>query len=218
MHVHRARVTGIIVVFPHGFQHLLAGERAAAVGDEHLQEIKFLRGQAHFLSAEGDGALDEVDLHIMHADDFLLLHDVSPGAAQHGANPRAHLQNVERFGHVVVRAVFQTEDFVHVLALGGQHDNRNTGCFADALADAESVHLWQHHVQQHKIIHPGKEFVQRFLTIHGGIGFVAVLFKRIFQAFQNKRLIVHQQNAFSHDGSPQYNLPRTAACLLYPEL
>ena len=129
-----------------------------------------------------------------------------------------NLQNVERLGHVVVRAVFQAEDFVHILALGGQHDNRHTGCFADALADAESVHLRQHHVQQHKIIHPGKEFVQRFLTIHGGIGFVAVLFKRIFQAFQNKRLIVHQQNAFSHDGSPQYNLPRTAARLLYPEL
>ena len=140
-----------------------------------MQEIKFLRGQAHFLSAEGDGALDEVDLHIMHADDFLLLHDVSPGAAQHGANPRAHLQNVERFGHVVVRTHQKAGVLVLGQGLGRQHqDGHHAAAIPDGLGQGKAIHFRHHHIAQQQVNVLVVDDVQRRFAVEGRDRFIAV--------------------------------------------
>ena len=151
MDVHRAGIAGVVVL-PDVFQHLLAGEGAAAVGDEQVQEVELLGGQLDLLAPQLHRALEEVALHIPHADDLLFFHGGGgTGAAQHRADAGTHLQDIEGLGHVVIRAVFQAEDLIHVLALGGEHDDRHVGLLADALAHAQAVQLGQHYVQQHQV-------------------------------------------------------------------
>jgi hypothetical protein len=56
------------------------------------------------------------------------------GAPQDGLDAGLDLQNIERLGHIVVRAVFQPENLIDVLALGGEHDDGHVAVLADALA------------------------------------------------------------------------------------
>ena len=75
-------------------------------------------------------------------------------APQHGANPREELARVEGLGEVVVRADLEPDHLVHVLALGGQHDDGQGGPLgrrADLAADLEAVHAGQHQVEQDEV-------------------------------------------------------------------
>ena len=118
--------------------------------------------------------------------------DPNMDPTENGLDPCLHFQNIVGLGHVVVGAVFQAEDLVHVLTLGGKHDNRHVGVFPDALTNADAIQLGQHHIQQDHIVLSAKELGQRFLSIHGAIGFVALLLQGIFQSLQNKRLVIHK--------------------------
>ena len=68
-------------------------------------------------------------------------------SAEDSFDPGFHFQNVKRLGYVIVRAVFQSQDLIHVITLGGQHDHRYIGKFADLLADLKAGQLRQHDVQ-----------------------------------------------------------------------
>ena len=78
---------------------------------------------------------------------------------------RLHFQNVKRLGHIVVRAVFQTQYFVDMLAFGRQHDDGDVGMLANPLAHRDAVKFRQHYVQENEIKLTGKELCQRFLAI-----------------------------------------------------
>ena len=119
-------------------------------------------------------------------------------APEDGFDPSLDLQNVKRLGHVIVRAVFKPEDFIHILALGSQHDDRHIAALTDALADLDAVQPRQHHVQQNQIILTGKKLGQRFLAVHRGIGQIAVLLQTVFQSLENQGFVVHQQNLSGH--------------------
>ena len=199
MHVHRAHVAHVIV-FPHGLQQRLAAVNLAAVGNQELKQIKLLGRQPNGLAAEHHGAVLAVDLQIVHPDDalFLMHLGLRLAAPEDGFDPRLNLQNVKRLGHVIVRAVFKPEDFIHILALGGQHDDRHIAALTDALADLDAVQPRQHHVQQNQIILTGKKLGQRFLAVHRGIGQIAVLLQTVFQSLENQGFVVHQQNLSGH--------------------
>ena len=201
MHVHRAQVAQIVVL-PDGFQKVFAAENLAAVADEQLKQIEFLRREVDLLLADGHRAVVQVDAHVAHRQNrlsaFLLHHR---GAAEDGLDAALDLEDVERLGHIIVRAVFETQNLVHVLALGGEHDDRHRGFFADALAHLNAVYLGQHDVQKHKIIAPGEKFVQRFLAVHCGIRFIIILFKGIFESLHDQRFVVYDQYFACHPHS-----------------
>ena len=88
----------------------------------------------------------------------------------------------------------------------------STGCllytshialFADALANLDAVQLGQHHVQKHQIILAGEEFIYGFLAILCRIGLVAVLFKAVFQALDDERLVIDDQYLLRHIYPPK---------------
>ena len=178
MHVHRAGVAHVIVL-PHRFQHGFPAEHLAPVGDEQLQQIKFLGRQADFLAAQGDGTVHDVHFHIVHPDDLLFFPGGGLGrAAQHRLDPGLHLQDVEGLGHVIVRAVFQAQDLIHILALGGEHQDGHVAALPDALAHLDAVQLGQHHVQQHQVHLLLEKNLQCLLAVRGGEDLIPFLFQR----------------------------------------
>jgi hypothetical protein len=73
-------------------------------------------------------------------------------AAQHGVDAGQQLARVEGLGQVVVGAHFQADDAVHVLDLGGQHDDgRAVAGGAQAAADGQAVLAGQHQVQHDQV-------------------------------------------------------------------
>ena len=120
------------------------------------------------------------------------------GAAQDGLDAGLDLKDIEGLGHIVVRAVFQPQNFVDLFTLGGQHDDRYIAVLPDPLAHGDTVHLRQHHVQQDEVVMACKELGQRFVAVSGGIRLEAFLFQRIFQTLNNQGLIVNKEDAFRH--------------------
>ncbi len=120
----------------------------------------------------------------MHTDDlfFLRLH-ILAGTAQDGLDTRLDLQDVERFGHIVVRAVFEPQNFIHVFALGGEHDNRHIGLLADPLADLNAVQFGQHHIQQDKVNGIALKDLERLLAVRRGQDLIPLLLQGEFQPF-----------------------------------
>ena len=114
----------------------------------------------------------------MHRQDIALLFFARRAhAAQDGLDTRLDFQNVERLGHIIVRAVFQAEDLIHIFALCGEHDDGHVGFLTDALTDFDPVHHRQHHVQQDQINVVAAEFFKRFRPVVGGQYLVSVLFQ-----------------------------------------
>ena len=135
MHVHRAQISRIFVA-PKRFQQLFAAVNLAAIGDEQAQHIKFLGGEIDFLPAKRDRAQILIDAQFVHRQDIALLFFARRAhAAQDGLDTRLDFQNVERLGHIIVRAVFQAEDLIHIFALCGEHDDGHVGFLTDALTD-----------------------------------------------------------------------------------
>jgi hypothetical protein len=75
-------------------------------------------------------------------------------ATQHGLDPRHQLVRVERLGQVVVSAQFQALDAAQLIALGGEHDDRNLVVrAAQAAAGGQAVFAGQHQVEHDQVEH-----------------------------------------------------------------
>ena len=76
-------------------------------------------------------------------------------AAQDGANASQQFPRLEWLGQIIVRPQFQTNDAVHGIALGGQHQyrhlRRSAWHGAYAAADLKPIHVRQHQIQNHQI-------------------------------------------------------------------
>ncbi|MNC33478.1 hypothetical protein D3C75_818710 [compost metagenome] len=72
-------------------------------------------------------------------------------AAQHGADPGQQLTGVERLGQIVIRPHLQTDDAIHFVPLGGEHQYRDlVARLSQAAADGEPVLPRQHQVEHHQ--------------------------------------------------------------------
>ena len=128
---------------------------------------------------------------------FLLL-NTSGNTTKNRLDARLHLKDIERLGHIIIRAVLKTEDLIHILALCGQHDDRDIAPFTNPLADSNTVQLRKHHVQKDQIKRTRLKLGQGLFSVHGTVCLVTFLFQRIFQALQDQRFVVHQEDPFTH--------------------
>ena len=115
-------------------------------------------------------ALRQLRIHAVHIDAVLVVVNGQPAGAEaagagdllvlaHGlgvtqrhADAGQQFGSAKRLGDVVVRAQIQAQDLVHLVALGGQHDDRDIGGRGRALqaaADLHAVDAGQHNVQQY---------------------------------------------------------------------
>ena len=72
-------------------------------------------------------------------------------ATELGLDPCQQLQGIKRLGDIVVRPHGQAHDLVHILHLGGEHDNGIQVGFPYPLAEGEAVHIREHHVQDGQV-------------------------------------------------------------------
>ena len=175
MHVHRAGLTGEVVV-PHRLEDVVTGEHHAPVGAQQPQQFKLLIGELHQLPVFPDLSGGGVDLQIAAGE-----HALRPGAAgpaQQGLYPGLELHDAEGLDHIVVRPRLQALHLVHLGGPGGEHEHRGVlqpGVGTDAPEDLQPVHPRQHDVQDKegglappalfKILLPGLE--AGHLVAHG---------------------------------------------------
>jgi hypothetical protein len=72
-------------------------------------------------------------------------------AAQYGPDPGLQHSGLDGFDHVVVRSGFESDHDVHVVALGGHHDDRHLAVRADPAARLQPAHPGQHQIQHHDV-------------------------------------------------------------------
>ena len=107
--------------------------------------------------------------------------------------------SVQQQEHRVIRVHDMEVNLIkRSVTLGGQHDDRNITAFTDPLADSNTIQFRQHHVQKDKVKRPCFKLGQGFFAVHGAVCFVAFLLQRIFQAFQDQRLVIHKEDPFTH--------------------
>ena len=72
-------------------------------------------------------------------------------AAEHGLDLGDQFPAAERFGQIVIRSHLKPDDPIDLLALGGQHDDRDIRLSAQSAAERESIFSRQHQIEQNKV-------------------------------------------------------------------
>ena len=75
----------------------------------------------------------------------------SLAAAQNGFDPRDQFAAAERLREVIVGPHLQANDAVDLLALGGQHDDRDVRFGAKLPAERKSILAWQHEIEEYEV-------------------------------------------------------------------
>ena len=146
-----------VVVAPAREQRqLLARERLPRMLDEHLHQRELAGRQVDRRVAVDQRARREVERERPEGDRALGRR--RPGreplrlAAQDGVDARDELARVERLRQVVVGAHLEPDDAVDVLALRGQHDDRDVlARAAHPAADRQAVLARQHEVEHDEV-------------------------------------------------------------------
>ena len=136
----------------------------------------FVRGQPDLCAVEGDpvGAGIEADL---AADQ--LGGGVSRRAPDQGAQPRQHLLDAERLGHVVVGAGIEARDLLRPGIARGQDQHRHIAApGAPSGEHGHAVDFRQPQIQHHRIVGLGVAEEMALLAVEGGVDGVVGLAQR----------------------------------------
>ena len=146
-----------------------------------------LRSQIDLAGGDKDPAAVRIQRQIARLDDFLcllrLLSRFLGVAAQDRLDARLYFQNVKWLCDIIIGAVFQPQNLIHIVAFCGQHNDRHLGELPDCLADFKSVQLRQHHVQKNHIILRLLCHLKRFLPVIGAGNFKSILFQTETDSF-----------------------------------
>ena len=174
-------------VAPDKAQQLLAAVNLARIAHQKLQKVKFFRGQIDLAGSDKDPAAVRIQRQIARLDDFLcllrLLSRFLGVAAQDRLDARLYFQNVKWLRDIIIGAVFQPQNLIHIVAFCGQHNDRHLRELPDCLADFKSVQLRQHHVQKNHIILRLLRHLKRFLPVIGAGNFKSILFQTETDSF-----------------------------------
>ena len=93
------------------------------MSNEDAQEVQLAGGEGHGLAALGEPVGARVEPKVAELRHLGIA--ASAGSAPHdGAHPGQQFARIEGLAHVVVGAHFEADDAVHLLALGGNDDDR----------------------------------------------------------------------------------------------
>lgn len=68
---------------------------------------------------------------------------------------RGEFARIEGFGEVIIGADFQADDAVHIVAMSGEHDDRDGGDGPDFAQDFEAAHAGKHNVKNDEGVSAG---------------------------------------------------------------
>lgn len=150
-----------------GIEYGGAGVDAVRTGKEELKHPVFARRERKPAAVQGH------DMGFRRKDESITGErsgGASLGRAQNGADSRQQDRTRERLGDVVVRSEVETPDDIPLLALRGQHNDRNIpnrGIGADAAADLVAVHARKHDIEKNKIGSGGQHRGKARFTVRG---------------------------------------------------
>ncbi len=146
--VHGTDVAAVVVT-PDDVQQIFPGIDPIGISDQQLHQVKFLGGEIHrhaffigvaALRIQSDGAPGDAGFRLALA-----------AAPENGPDPGLQLQNVKGLGEIVVGAVIEAQQLVHVLGFGGEHDDGHVGELADPSAGLQAIHHRHHHIQNDEL-------------------------------------------------------------------
>ena len=152
MHVHRARLTGVVGV-PHAREQRFAREHLPDVFEEQLQKLVFFERERNGTVVHRDGVAAFVERDAAAGEHAGRL---ACRAAQHRADARYHFHHAEGLREIVVRAGVQPDDLVILAAAGGgKYDGelRRERGGAQLFQYFKTVLAGEHDVKQHDIRH-----------------------------------------------------------------
>src|SRR5947208_1402057 len=197
-------------VAPDAREEHVAGEDAAGVAGQRLEDLELHEGQLDVGAAHANRALGGVDLEVDDLQGRLLLERLGarhPRAAQGGPHARPELAQRERLGDVVVGAELEAEDLVDLLGLRREHDDRDGRARAQPPAHLEPVHLAHHHVEHDEVQGRLGEALQRLPAVVGAYDLVAVLLEREAEQRLDRLLVVDEEDAWRAIGHVQHTVP-----------
>src|SRR5262249_22479860 len=111
---------------------------------------------------------------------------------------RQQFAELERFGHVVVRAEVEAENDVLLLAFGGEHDDGHiNAAAAHHAADLVAIDARQHDVQEDEFGLAVDRERQPLFAIGGGEDGVAAVLEGVLESAQYGGLVFHDEDASS---------------------
>ena len=104
----------------------------------------------------------------------------------------------ERFAQVVVSAQFQALDTAQLVALGGEHDDRNLIVrAAQAAAGGQTVFARQHQVEDDQVEHFTRQQAVHLLGVRDSACAIALADEKTLQQAAEPRIVVNNKNFFA---------------------
>jgi hypothetical protein len=127
-------------------------------------------------------------------------------ALENVTQPQQNFPDIERFGDVVVGAVFQSDHSIKRLIAPGDHDNRKVSLGADFLRDFQTTHLTKPKIERYQVNRILCEAAHCLIPVSGLEDFEAFVGQRSTQHSSHSRFVVDDQNA-----RPDHLLPSLKA-------
>src|SRR6266436_6705939 len=165
-----------------------------------LQQLKFLAGELHRLTATQNLVAAQVDVDIAEGIAVLLFRErLCP--PQNGLHAREQFSNREGLGDVVIGAEFETHNLVHFLAARREHNNGNRGALRlELLTHIQPAQAWHHHVEDDQVRGILQGPLEPFDTVECRYHLKALVLEIIAEPRNHVRLILDDQNfRCSHD-------------------
>src|SRR5947209_6364334 len=162
--------------------------------EKMLQKFKFFSGKLNWLAGTENLIALQVDLNIAERVAIHLLGQ-SLRSAQNGFDASEEFANGKRFGDVVVSAQLEPNDFIHLLAAGGEHDNGNRRALGlELLAYVETAHARHHHIENYQIGRILECAFQAIDAIESGNNLKALILEVIAQSGDHVWFILDNQD------------------------
>src|SRR5512138_1265252 len=121
VHIDGAGLT-VEVEAPGFLQDLFAAQDKSAVLGKGKEEIEFLGTQVKALRSKANFAAGGVNRHVTEMDRRRGVR-VAAGTSKNRVDTGDQFARVERFGQVVIRTQFETQDLVDILITSSEHEN-----------------------------------------------------------------------------------------------
>ena len=192
MYVHGPYVSRIFIS-PYDIQKVLSAVYFVGIENQKFKQIELFGGKIDLFSRDKYSPALTVQFQIAGFDCFrlFLLFIVVPRPAHDRLDPGLYFQNIEGLGNIIVRAVFQAQDLIHIFALGSKHHDRNIGKLPDLLTDFKTVHLGKHKIQENDIIMVLPGLLHCLFSVIGTVHFHTVLLQIETDPFYNQFLVIH---------------------------
>jgi hypothetical protein len=162
-----------------------------------MEEVELLGRQDHDLTADGHIAGRRVESETIERERLVTTVAGSNGAvrsAQQVANAHGEFTGRERLHHVVVGTELESDDTVDLLGAGGEQHDRHVALVAYRAEDGETVHTWQHHVEDDKSGIVGRQPGDCGVAVAGLVHAMAVKLEVPGDDLEDHRLVVDDQN------------------------